>query len=587
MKLKTRMIRIYAVLCIIAACSIAFIYYHYNKDAQLTTEYRSLQTYSEQLSNEFDLLIEDMNFAITYVLSEEEVLDGLKQLVNNRDNPKYPKYFKQEAQREIRSTLMKNFLTKKFYQVRIINENGIMLTRKEIYENIAAALEFQEKIIWLDEMKKSKTPYTLIGSHVDTLNQDDSIPVISMVKEIRGYEGSYIEVQYLTSELEKKLNIKDDMKGIMISRKDGEILYCTDDSIREEFADKIADMNEEKANQLFNRSNMIAAFTSSKNDINIVVAGDMQSVTNNLYPLKRTAVLIALLILGVLLLYVNISAGIIVKPVKKLQEIMEITDLESMDKKIEFDSHIQELDTLAQSYEMLLQRLQISIVKSKKMEQLHLQAQFDSLQSKISPHFMSNVLNVISSRGLEMGDKKICEICGSMVALLRYSADTRDKTSTVAEELHYLEKYCYIMKARYMQKFTYNIDVPERILKQRLPRLSLQQIVENSMKHGFEKCLSHIEIQVIGWVEADKWYICLQDNGQGFPENMRDEIFAKAEELKKQLLDQNKNVELVLGGMGLTNLYLRMYLLFNESMIFEIENNDLGACVTIGEEIHS
>lgn len=571
MKLKTRMIRIYAILCIIVACSIAFIYYYYNKNAHLNTEYQSLQTYSEQLSSEFDILIEDMNFAITYVIGEIEVLDGLKQLVNNQDNPRYPQYFKQEAQRNIRTTLMKNFLIKNFYQTKIINENGFMLTKEAVVDGITNQTKFKEKIFWLEEVKKSQNAFTLIGSHKDELNTDSDVLVMSMVKEIRGYEGSYIEVQLNIGELEKKLNIKEDIKGIVISRSDGEILYCTSDVLPNA--------------KSFDRNNMITTFTSPKNDITIVVEGDIQAVMDNLLPIKKTAVLIVLLILGILLIYVNISAGIIVKPVKKLQQIMEITDLESMNKKIEFDSHIQELDSLAQSYEKLLQRLQRSILKSKKIEHLHLQAQFDSLQSKISPHFMSNVLNVISSRGLEKGDKEICQICSSLVALLSYAANTRDKTATAAEEIYYLEKYCYIIKSRYMQKFSYTINVPKIVLKQRLPQLALQQMVENSLKHGFEKSMNNININVRGWCAEDKWYICLQDNGQGFVENIIETIYAKAQALKEQMLEQDKNVELNLGGMGLVNLYLRMYFLFGDSMVFDIENNEIGAIVTIGGNI--
>ena len=88
MQFKTRLIGIYAILCAVAAGSIAAVYYYYNKQMYLNTEYHMLQTYSEQLSNEFDILSEDMNFAVTYVAGEIEVLDGLKLLIKNQDNEK-------------------------------------------------------------------------------------------------------------------------------------------------------------------------------------------------------------------------------------------------------------------------------------------------------------------------------------------------------------------------------------------------------------------------------------------------------------------------------------------------------------------
>ena len=410
------------------------------------------------------------------------------------------------------------------------------------------------------------------------MNLDKDTEIISMVKEIRGYEGSFIEVQYEISELVKKLNIRDDIKGIAIARSDGEILYCSGDLLNIEKVRKLAAGIESADGH--NRKNMIVSYASPKNDIRMVVAGDMETV--DLLPIKKAAALLGILIFAVLLLYVNVSAGIIVRPLKKLRGIMEITELENIDKKIELNSHIEEFDALADSYEDLLGRLQNSVIRNKKIEQLHMQAQFDSLQSKISPHFMSNVLNVISSRGLEMGDLEISQICASMVALLRYSSDTRSKTATVEEELYYLEKYCYIMKLRYMQKFSHHIDIPAAIKKQKLPPLSLQLMAENSIKHGFERKLKHIAIQVSGRLTGDKWYICFQDNGQGFDPDTLAEIYTKADDMKKQLLKKDRNIELVLGGMGLINLYLRMYFLYGDDMVFSIDNNENGAAVTIG-----
>lgn len=582
MRLKTRMTRIYAILCLTAACSIAAIYYYYNKTARSNTVYQILQTYSEQLTNEFDRLAEEMNFAITYVLGEAEVLDSLKQLINNQDNPNYPNYFKQEALSSIRTALMKNFMDKNFFKASIFNENGILLSKEHILVMDPEIAEFIKGLPWLEYVKERNGANTLIGNHRDEMNSDKDAGVISMVKEIRGYEGSFIEIQYRVSELEKRLNIREDIKGIVILRSDGEVIYSSGDVLTDENVRKAAEVGDNTGNEEHTQKNMIVSYVSPKTGINMIVAGDMQTISEGLIPIQRTAMFIGVLVFAVLLLYVNISAEIIVRPLKKLRGIIEITELDNIDNKIELNSHIEEFDALADSYEKLLKRLQRSVNRNKKVEQLHMQAQFDVLQSKISPHFMSNVLNVISSRGLEMGDLKISQICGSMVALLRYSSDTRTKTAAVGEEIYYLEKYCYIMKSRYMQKFSYHIDITEHVKRQKLPQLSLQQLAENSIKHGFERKLHHINIEVRGWSSGDKWYICFQDNGQGFDEKVLGDIYVKAEWLKRQMLEEDCNVELALGGMGLVNLYLRLFFMYGDDMVFMIENNGTGAAVTIG-----
>lgn len=138
------------------------------------------------------------------------------------------------------------------------------------------------------------------------------------------------------------------------------------------------------------------------------------------------------------------------------------------------------------------------------------------------------------------------------------------------------------MKSRYMQKFVYHIDVPEVVQKQKLPKLALQQIVENSIKHGFEKSMAYMEIRITGNYSESKWSICIEDNGQGFDELALKNIYMKAETMKHQLLEQDRNIELTLGGMGLVNLYLRLYFLYKTDMVFQIENKVGGASVTIG-----
>lgn len=437
MRLKTRMTRIYALLCIMAACSIAAVYYHYNKRTYLDREWQLLQTYTEQLCGEFDILSEDMNFAVTYVLGEVEVLDGLKQLIRSRENPDYPEAFKQEALFNIRNVLMNNFLNKNFYRVRIINEKGIVLTKNSVSDETMDFSKYIGDIDWLDDVRGRKGASVLIGSRMDDMEPGQEIPIISMAKEILGYDGSYIEVQYKVSELEKKLSVREDIKGIIIARKDGEIIYAscglpkrwdTDLPVLSQTGSGSEGSGPE------NSGSMAASYTSGRNDFKITAIGDGQKVKDQLVPLKETTVLVALSVFGILMVYVYLSVGIIVRPVKKLQSIMEITELENMDKEIKLDSRISEFDALAQSYEKLLRRLQKSINRNKKMEQLHLQAQFDSLQAKISPHFMANVLNVINSRGLELGDTKISRICASMAALLRYASDTKKKEAAVEEE---------------------------------------------------------------------------------------------------------------------------------------------------------
>ena len=568
MRFKTRLLGIYAILCVLVAGSIAVLYYHYNQKLYKETEQQLLNNNSAHLVNEFNLILENMEFATTYVVGENEFLDSLNLLLRNQGNKNCPIYYKQEALLNIKKALSRDFLTKNFYAVQVYNKDGMMIEYDSVLETLMGhEQQIAEAKPWISEVDYSKDPVVLTARHT-VEDGDEKIPVISMVRKILGYDA-YIEVQYPVKKIEEQIELKDNIEALLILDEKGSIL---------------CEKGKQKTEELKKMQIKMPFAVSSVKDYNVKLftIGDLEQQEKKLGEIRNTSMIIAILTALLLFIYINISAEILTKPVKKLQKIMEITEFERMDEEIEFDSQIRELDDLAHSYTMLMKRLQKSMIRNKKMEQLYLKAQIDSLQSKISPHFMANILNVISSRGLELGDREICQISSCMGSLLRYSTDSRTQEVRVKEEIRYLQDYCYLMKSRYMEKLTYKIEIYKEVYDQLIPKLSLQQLVENSIKHGFKERSSTMEIYVQGWVKDDRWGISVKDNGQGISKEQIQDILKMAEEKKEQIQRQDKNIELSLGGMGLVNLYLRLFFQYGDQMIFEIKSNLKGTEIVIG-----
>ncbi len=179
-------------------------------------------------------------------------------------------------------------------------------------------------------------------------------------------------------------------------------------------------------------------------------------------------ILFTILIVGcffiISMAFVIIISRRLTKPIHELRTFMEHTQIENMDKTFRLEMPNDEIEALNKSYQNVLKRLQEAIVKEKRMAILQLQAQFDSLQAQVNPHFLYNVLNVISNRGIISGDETICEICGSLAAMLRYSTNTKERYATICEELNYLEQYFYLLKSRYQHKISFKIQVEEEIV---------------------------------------------------------------------------------------------------------------------------
>lgn len=221
------------------------------------------------------------------------------------------------------------------------------------------------------------------------------------------------------------------------------------------------------------------------------------------------------------------------------------------------------------------------MINEKRMSLLQLQAQFDLLQAQVNPHFIYNVLNVISNRGIMSDDEVICEICGELAAMLRYATNTKEKYATVREEIRYLDQYLHLLKYRYDYRLSYSIDIDEKMYDKRLPKIVLQQIVENAVLHGYEQLNDRIEIEVIGGQEDDDWYIKIHDNGCGINGETLEKLEGQIDSVRKKLTKDRTNVELEIGGMGLVNTFARLYLLYDENLIFRITSQQ-GTDVVIG-----
>ena len=288
------------------------------------------------------------------------------------------------------------------------------------------------------------------------------------------------------------------------------------------------------------------------------------------------------------LLYVAVSTSHLTKSIIQLQNVLENTSLETLDQRepLEFGNENDEFQRIGQVYEEMRSRLSKSIARERQLLTLQLQAQFDMLQAQVNPHFIYNALNVISSRGILDDDEVICEMCDELAGLLRYSTDTKEKYASIRTELTYLELYFSLLKYRYEHKLEYTIDLDKAIEEERVPKLVIQQLAENSINHGYANSSKVMKLSVLGYKDEKNWYIRIRDNGEGFSPEVLVQLTQGMKKLKQDLLDNRQNVEMKIGGMGILNTFARLYLLKGENLIFDIHNRmEGGADIIIGSVI--
>lgn len=135
--------------------------------------------------------------------------------------------------------------------------------------------------------------------------------------------------------------------------------------------------------------------------------------------------------------------------------------------------------------------------------------------------------------------------------------------------MEYTRIYCEIQKTRFAEKFNYTLDLNEDILEQKVPKLMIQPIIENSIIHGYKQKDS-LEVIVKGRMISDRVEISISDNGQGISQDKLIEI---------QEMIQNKTNHS--NHQGIYNVYKRLYLVYEDRLKFDIISDANGTVFNV------
>ena len=92
----------------------------------------------------------------------------------------------------------------------------------------------------------------------------------------------------------------------------------------------------------------------------------------------------------------------------------------------------------------------------------------------------------------------------------------------------------YLLKSRFEEKAGGGNHLRGIHKKKIIPKIVLQQLVENSMLHGYNQKDTVMRIKVRGWIEENGWYISVEDNGDGMEEAVLQNLLTKLEEIRKR-----------------------------------------------------
>ncbi|HXC08899.1 MAG TPA: histidine kinase [Steroidobacteraceae bacterium] len=147
------------------------------------------------------------------------------------------------------------------------------------------------------------------------------------------------------------------------------------------------------------------------------------------------------------------------------------------------------------------------------------QARLKALTAQIEPHFLFNTLNAISNRmheDVEAADRMI----SSLGSLLRAAYDSDNQVLVPLErELSWLRDYAAMMTERFRGQLSFNLKVAPGLEGVAVPRLLLQPLVENALRHGLPDGRGDLTVEVAR--QGPRLLYTISDNGVGIDDTRK------------------------------------------------------------------
>ncbi len=180
------------------------------------------------------------------------------------------------------------------------------------------------------------------------------------------------------------------------------------------------------------------------------------------------------------------------------------------------------------------------------------QAQLQALRMQVQPHFLFNAHNTIAM--LIRGGKHTAavDMLSGLSDMLRTAlTQENDQFITLKHEIHLIEKYLNIEKARFEERLSVHVEVDQETSSALVPSLILQPLVENAIKHGVAREMNKAEIRISATRNKGELVIVIYNSGPALPADWS--------------LEDSK-------GIGLQNVRRRLQTLYPETSNLELIN---------------
>lgn len=435
---------------------------------------------------------------------------------------------------------------------------------------------------WFNQARTAGLGETVFSRpHVQNLYPGEYPWVVSVTRKVRYWQDDLPHTGILMADMRLE-PLEDICRSVTLG--DNGYLYILDDS------GNIIYHPEQKlmSLELISEENILSEDTQSE-DQSMVLAQTIEgtnwkltaSVTSDDVAKYSTAFIsrvtwvVIALTAGVLLVALWLSMRI-VQPLTDIQVSMQRIERNLDDNRMSLpEEGFAEYASLAHSYNVMLRRIRGLMQETVDRQEQLRRMEIGALQEQINPHFLYNTLDSIV-RVMETGrTPEAIEMVQALAKLFRLSINNGDYFLTVEQEMDYARNYLTIQQVRYKKRFKYELYMDESIKDLPCPKIILQPLIENSLKHGMSD-MPGCTLIVRARQEGYNIVLSVEDDGLGIPP----EKLKKLQEMLRD--DSNIMVKKSRYGIGLRNTNRRIKLLYGSDYGLTIESEvEERTCVTI------
>jgi len=284
---------------------------------------------------------------------------------------------------------------------------------------------------------------------------------------------------------------------------------------------------------------------------------DLQGLQKSKY-IFTAGIIAGMILLGVL---VNFSVKLLLDNFYKVMKTVHDVQQGDMDVRVGLVSS-DEMGELATQFDKMLDIINQLMKENIRSEVLKKDFELRALQNQIDSHFLFNVLETIKMMAEIREEYTISDALTSLGKLLRYGIHITSQKVEVQEEIAYIQNYMVLINYRYEYDIFLSINLPTDILQQKIPKMTLQPIVENAIIHGIEELAEDTNIYIKGILYDDYVEIEITDQGIGMHQK-------EVEILRKKISGEIESTGKT-NGIGLKNVQDRLQAVFGENYGIEI-----------------